>query len=111
MAALTLLTFCFDRYCDAETKTPVITIHAKCYTFSPSEITLKRGQEVKLVFVSDDVPHAVVVDGLGIDLNIENHRSSQVVITPTETGDFKGRCSRYCGTGHSAMAFVVHVAN
>jgi cytochrome c oxidase subunit II len=59
---------------------------------------------------SDDVPHGVVVEGLGIDLNFEKKHSKEVIITPLEVGDFEGRCSRYCGSGHRAMTLIVHVA-
>jgi cytochrome c oxidase subunit 2 len=104
------LTSSFSRHGDAETKMLVITVQARRYEFNPSEITLKRGQKVKLIFVSDDVPHGVVVEGLGIDLDIETKHSKEVIITPLEVGDFEGRCSRYCGPGHRAMTLIVHVA-
>ncbi|MBB6145853.1 cytochrome c oxidase subunit 2 [Silvibacterium bohemicum] len=87
----------------------VIKIHAKRYAFSPSEISIRRGQTVKLVFVSDDVAHAVAVDGLGLEVEIPAKSSATAIVTPDSIGDFKGRCSRYCGAGHSAMVFVVHV--
>ncbi len=99
----------FTCHGNAEMKVPVITIHARRYLFSPSTITLKQGQKVRLVFISDDVAHGVVVEGLGIDLNIEKSHSNQATITPLEVGDFEGKCSRYCGAGHNIMTFVVHV--
>lgn len=43
---------------------PVITIHARRYEFSPANITLKQGQPVKLVFVSDDITHSLTVTHL-----------------------------------------------
>ena len=86
-----------------------IKIHARRYEFSPSEISIQQGATVKLVFISDDVAHAVVIDGLGLEIEIPARRSGTVLVTPADTGDFNGRCSRYCGAGHSAMVFVVHV--
>jgi cytochrome c oxidase subunit 2 len=86
----------------------VITIHAKQFEFVPSEITIHIGQPVKLVFVSDDVPHAITVEGLAIDLPIKREPSS-VVITPEKIAELTGRCSRYCGSGHRDMLLTVHV--
>jgi cytochrome c oxidase subunit II len=93
----------------ADPSVPVIVIHAKRYAFAPSQITLQAGRTVRLVFVSDDVPHSIAIPGLHIELPIVRNPKSQVVITPTETGDFAGECARYCGVGHDKMTFVVHV--
>ena len=43
------LVFGFPEYSDAEGEVRIVTVHARRYKFSPSEITLKRGQKVKLV--------------------------------------------------------------
>lgn len=94
---------------DAETKIPTITIHAMRYVFQPSEITLKQGELVRLVFIADDVPHGLSISDLGLDVNIEKKKSRQIVLTPKEVGNFSGRCSWYCGAGHSRMTFQVHV--
>lgn len=93
----------------AASMTPVITIHAKRFAFLPSQITLKAGETVRLVFVSDDVNHSISVPEAGIDLQIWRHRTNQIVITPTKIGDFSGECARYCGVGHDKMTFTVHV--
>ncbi len=90
-------------------KTPVITIHARRYKFVPAEITVAAGKPVKLIFVSDDVGHGISVDGLFSDLNIIPGKPQVVVITPSKAGDFTGECSRYCGSGHERMTFLVHV--
>lgn len=93
----------------AGTSVPVIDIQAKRYAFTPSEITLKKDETVELVFVSEDVPHGIVVKGLGIDLELAKHKAERVFLTPKTIGDFPGECSRYCGNGHNHMTFVVHV--
>ena len=108
-AALTTLTPFSIRLGKAEARRPIITIHARRYQFEPSEITLEQGQRVTLRFVSDDVAHGVVVKKLSIDIEIARGHPTEVVVTPAEDGDFEGGCSRYCGTGHSTMRFLVHV--
>jgi len=93
----------------ADTKVPSITIHAKRYEFMPSEITLKQGQQVKLVFISNDVPHGIAIMDLGVSLDLRKNHPNQVIITPDKVGTFEGVCSRYCGAGHDRMTFTVHV--
>jgi cytochrome c oxidase subunit 2 len=88
---------------------PVVTIRAKRYEFQPSEITLKEGQKVKLIFISDDVPHGISVTELGISAEISKNHPTQMIIRPTTLGKFEGVCSRYCGAGHDTMRLVVNV--
>jgi cytochrome c oxidase subunit II len=93
----------------AESKPPTITIHAKRFEFDPSEVTLKQGQTVNLLFISDDVPHGIAIEGLGIHLDFRKHHNAQVLLTPPAAGDFEGECSVFCGTGHDMMKLVIHV--
>lgn len=88
---------------------PTITIHAARYEFDPEEVTLKRGQTARLVFIADDVPHGIAIDELGVDADLPKHKPVTVILSPSKVGDFDGECSKYCGTGHSDMTFVVHV--
>ena len=85
-----------------------ITVHARQFAFVPEEITVHAGQPVRLFFISDDVPHAISVDGLSIDLPITKKPTS-VVITPEKIAELTGKCSRYCGSGHHDMRLTIHV--
>ncbi len=86
-----------------------ITIHAKRYKFIPAEITLVKGETVKLVLISDDVNHGLAVKGLNLREDMPKHKHVEVTVTPDQVGDFPGTCSRFCGAGHASMKFVVHV--
>jgi cytochrome c oxidase subunit 2 len=88
-----------------------IEIHAKKFEFVPAEITLKKGVPAKLELTSDDVEHSLVVPGLKINGIMKKGEMTDVSVTPEETGDFPGRCGKYCGLGHKKMHFVVHVVN
>ena len=89
-------------------KPATIFIHARQFAFVPEEITVHVGQPVRLVFISDDVPHAISVEGLPIDLPITKKPTS-VVITPEKIAELTGKCSRYCGSGHHDMRLTIHV--
>ncbi len=90
---------------------PTITIHAKKYAFIPAEITLKKDQTVKLELTSDDVEHSLEVPALGINSVMKKGEVTEVEVTPIKTGDFKGKCGKFCGFGHRKMHFMVHVVN
>ncbi len=86
-----------------------IEIHAHRFSFSPAEITLKRGETVKLSLVSEDVTHSLVVPELHINQEIKKGKPSEITVTPTTDGDFHGQCGHFCGSGHGGMTFVIHV--
>ena len=93
----------------ARSEQRTIEIHAKRFAFTPAEITVKKGETVTLSLISDDVSHSLLIEGLGVNAAIAKGRPSQVQITPEKSGDFAGRCGRFCGSGHGQMRFVVHV--
>lgn len=93
----------------ADPPMPTVTVHAVRYTFEPAEITLKAGQPVRLVFIADDVAHGIAVPDLGIEAELPKHKAQVFILTPKVAGDFAGECSKYCGTGHNDMRFLVHV--
>jgi cytochrome c oxidase subunit II len=96
---------------DAATPARVIVIHAKKFEFVPPEITLTKDQTVKLELTSDDVLHSLVVPELKIRGIMKKGQMTDVIVTPTQTGDFKGKCGIFCGPGHGKMRFTVHVVN
>jgi cytochrome c oxidase subunit 2 len=86
-----------------------IDIHAKRFSFSPGEITLKKGETVKLVITSDDVTHSLLVPDLHVDAVTTKDHPAEVTLTPDKVGDFAGKCGHFCGPGHGTMKFKVHV--
>jgi cytochrome c oxidase subunit 2 len=88
-----------------------IEIHAKRFSFDPTEITVKKGETVKLVVTSDDVEHSLSIPGLHVNATIKKDHPAEVTITPDKVGNFPGKCGHYCGSGHGSMKFVVHVTS
>ena len=86
-----------------------IEIHARRFSFSPSEITVEKGEPVTLALTSDDVPHSLLIGALNVNATMTKGHITEVTITPETTGDFKGRCGRFCGSGHGSMLFIIHV--
>jgi cytochrome c oxidase subunit 2 len=98
-------------FCHAQDATRSFEIHAKRFAFSPTEITVKKGETVKLMLTSDDVTHSLVIPDVNIKETITKGHTTEVTITPTKTGDFKGKCGHFCGSGHGSMILTVHVTD
>jgi cytochrome c oxidase subunit II len=86
-----------------------IEIVAKRFTYTPSEITLKKGQPVILVLHSADVAHGIKFAELNLKTDIGKDATSELPFTPTQIGDFVGHCSHFCGAGHGSMTLTLHV--
>jgi len=88
-----------------------IDIVASRFSYSPAEITLKRGQPVILVFHSADVIHGLSIPELGVTAEIRKDRNTEVTVTPSQTGQYTGKCAYFCGKGHGSMTLVVNVVD
>jgi len=86
-----------------------IDVVASKFSYSPSEIKLKKGQTVTLVFHSSDVTHGVKLPELNIDCAIQKGKKTEVTVTPSETGQFFGKCAYFCGKGHGSMILQINV--
>jgi cytochrome c oxidase subunit 2 len=86
-----------------------IEVTAKRFEFSPSEITLKKGEPVVLVLKSADVPHGIRFKELGVEVKVGKGQTSETTFTPDKVGTFVGHCSVFCGSGHGGMALTLHV--
>ena len=87
----------------------VIEITAKKFEFSPSEITLKKGEPVILRLSSSDRVHGFMSKPLKIDTDIPADKTADVPVTPDTAGNFTVICDHYCGTGHGNMKMKVTV--
>jgi cytochrome c oxidase subunit II len=86
-----------------------ISITAQRFSFTPNEITVKKGEPVVLEIQSKDVTHGLLIEGLGVRQEVKKGKSSEVTFTPSSTGTFEGKCAHFCGSGHGSMKFTVHV--
>jgi cytochrome c oxidase subunit 2 len=87
----------------------VIEITAKKFEFSPSEITLKKGEPVILRLSSSDRVHGFMSKPLKIDTDIPADKTADIPVTPDTAGNFVVICDHYCGTGHGNMKMKVTV--
>lgn len=115
-----LLLFCVSALAAAAYFTPTlaaqttprrIVIEAKRFSFDPGEITLKKGEPVILVLKSRDVSHGLRFREFNFNVKVKAGGTTEMEFTPTQTGDFVGQCSVFCGSGHGSMMLKLRVVN
>ncbi len=87
----------------------VIQITAHRFEFAPNQITLKKGEPVKLVLTSTDVVHGFFSRPLKIDEVIEPGKATEVNLTPQTAGTYLLICDHFCGVNHAAMNMKIVV--
>lgn len=88
----------------------VIRIRAERFSFTPSEIQLKSGEEVELRIKSDDTSHGFRISGTDVDIVIPKRGAGETsIIFSGKPGRYEFDCTRLCGAGHSYMRGVIVV--
>ena len=89
----------------------VITITAERFSFNPSKITVKQGQMIEFVLVSDDTDHGFKIPSASIDIAIppQGRSEARVRFIAKKKGRFVFECSRPCGAGHNLMRGYIEV--
>jgi cytochrome c oxidase subunit 2 len=110
MAALVIIGSLGLKMTPAQAQAPhEVEIVAQRFQFTPSEITLKKGEPVVLKLTSKDVTHGLKLDVFNQTMKAEKGKTSQVTITPAKAGDFTAQCAVFCGAGHGSMKLTIHV--
>jgi cytochrome c oxidase subunit 2 len=89
----------------------VVEIAVKKFEYIPSEITLKKGEPVRLELTSLDRLHGFDLPDLGVRVDVKPDETVTVHVTPTKTGQFVFHCDIFCGDGHEDLQGVVTVTD
>ncbi len=81
----------------------VVRIVAKRFSYTPSEITLRKGEPVVLELVSEDRVHGFKLPAFRIRTDVRPNEVTRVPFTPDRTGTFTFACDVFCGDGHDDM--------
>ena len=87
----------------------VVSIIAHRYQFTPSEVTLKKGELVRFRVTSEDMTHGLFVKDLAIDTDILAGKTTEFTLTPRKAGKYTAICVHYCGPGHGNMHMTIVV--
>lgn len=88
---------------------PVIKISSKKFTFTPREVTLKKGVPVILEFTAEDVFMGFNAPDLGVRADIVPGKTTRVRVVPTKVGKIEYLCDVFCGSGHEEMSGLITV--
>ena len=80
-----------------------VKVTAHKYSFEPSEIHVKKGQQVELEITTSDVQHGFEVKDLGIDESIQKGKPTIITFKADKAGKFDLECDIVCGPGHDGM--------
>lgn len=86
-----------------EEEVKIFEITAEQFSFEPDTITVKKGDDVRLIITSIDVIHGFRIEEFGIDETLEPGKTVIVEFTADKTGAFTFYCTVYCGSGHGSM--------
>ncbi len=80
-----------------------IKMTARKYKFEPNTITVKKGQQVKLIITAVDHDHGFKLEAFNIDQRLKKGDPTTVEFTADKAGTFPFECSVFCGLGHKRM--------
>lgn len=81
----------------------VIKMTAKKYEFSPSVVTVTKGQQVKIEITATDRTHGFAINDYNVDTKLKEGVPTTVEFVADREGEFTFKCSDFCGLGHSKM--------
>ncbi|MCH8943065.1 MAG: cupredoxin domain-containing protein [Bacteroidetes bacterium] len=95
----------------AEDGTHIIQIEAERFQFIPSQIRVRQGERVRLIFRSRDTTHGVAIPEYQIRKDIPPRGKGETIVefTADKIGSFTYRCSHLCGAGHAMMRGIIVV--
>ncbi len=75
------------------------------------EMVIPLGRPTQLRLISDDVNHSFWVPDFLSKRDLIPGVDNVIDVTPTETGEYVGRCAEFCGLDHWRMNFSVRVVD
>jgi cytochrome c oxidase subunit 2 len=83
--------------------TKEFTVTAEQFDFSPSTITVHKGDKVVLLVKSADSTHGIAIPDFGISQALPPGQQERIEFTADKVGTFAFFCNVPCGPGHGEM--------
>lgn len=87
-----------------------IEIQAANWAFTPSDITVKKGEKVTLKLVGVSGNHGLGSRDLGLDVKVNEGQTVTVDLPTDRAGTFSFRCNVLCGEGHQDMTGTITIS-
>jgi cytochrome c oxidase subunit 2 len=88
----------------------VVKVSARKFAFTPTEISLKKGEPVTIELSTDDVFMGFSVPDLKVRSDIVPGKVMRLKLMPATAGTFPFLCDIFCGDGHETMSGKIVVA-
>ena len=75
------------------------------------ELVLPVGRAARFTMSSVDVVHSFWVPNFGQKMDAVPGTETEIVVTPTRTGEYRVVCSELCGLGHATMRAAARVVS
>jgi heme/copper-type cytochrome/quinol oxidase subunit 2 len=109
LAALVVAFAPFPALAPRDPTTRVVRMEASQFSYSPSVVTVNRGDTVTIQLVSADVVHGLYVDGYGASAQADPGQTKTLTFVADRTGSFRFRCNVTCGAMHPFMIGKLNV--
>ena len=76
---------------------------AKQFQFDPAVIEVNKGDKVRLIVTSTDVPHGIAIPEYEINQRLDPGKPVTIEFIADKQGTFTAFCSVFCGSGHLGM--------
>ena len=87
----------------------MVRVTARRFTYSPSVLTLKKGEPVVLEFITADIAMGFNAPDFNVRADILPGKISRLRFTPDKAGTFTFVCDLFCGDGHESMSGTLKV--
>ena len=90
-------------YVVAQPRERVIRIQARRFSYTPGELTLKKGEPITFELTTEDITMGFNVPDFGVRADIVPGKATRLDLTPDKAGTFTFLCDIFCGEGHEGM--------
>ena len=89
----------------------VVKISARRFSYTPSEVRVRKGEAIVLELTSMDRVHGFNLPAFGLRTDITPGTPTRVPLTPAKAGRFPFHCDVFCGDGHEDMTGTLVVTD
>ena len=82
---------------------------ANQFTFTPSTLTVNKGDTVQITLTSADVNHGMAIPTFNVNQTVDAGKTATFSFVADQAGSFPFFCNVFCGEGHRNMKGVLTV--
>lgn len=80
-----------------------VDMAAEHFHFTPEDVYVEEGSLISMKITSIDGSHGFALGAFGIDIELKENETKTVEFYAAKKGEYKFKCSHFCGLGHLGM--------